>query len=121
MLHAEKMPQRLGDFPKHADALAEDLSTILTEAKRRFANLRLVYISSRIYAGYARGGLNPEPYAYESAFAVRKAILSQKIVADVPAVLWGPYLWRDGSFWKKADFRNDGTHPSPAGATRSPG
>ncbi len=41
---------------------------ILNKLKKRFPNLRIAYLSSRIYAGYAKSALNPEPYAYESGF-----------------------------------------------------
>ena len=56
----------------------------------------------------ATGGLNPEPYAYESAYAMRWLIQEQmagrpELNADpsrgavsVPVLLWGPYLWADG-------------------------
>ena len=73
----------------------------------------MIYLSSRIYAGYATTILNPEPYAFESAFAVRWVIQSQP--ADGPVILWGPYFWNDGATWRREDFREDGTHPSPAG------
>jgi hypothetical protein len=119
MLHARAGPGRLGDFPKHADMLADDLTTIIAEARRRFVNVRLIYVSSRTYGGYARSPLNPEPYAYESGFAVRKAVLSATPDPASPAILWGPYLWRDGEFWHRADFRDDGTHPSPQGADKA--
>lgn len=128
-------PSRLGDFPAHAQALQKDLETILTVAKARYPNLKLAYLSSRIYAGYAVTMLNPEPYAYEGAFAVRWVIDDQikgepKLNADpakgdvkAPVVLWGPYLWADGVkgrqgddlAWKPADLGGDGTHPSPTG------
>ena len=45
------------------------MATILNMAKERYPNLRVAYLSSRIYAGYATTPLNPEPYAYESAFS----------------------------------------------------
>jgi hypothetical protein len=97
--------------------------------------LRLVYLSSRIYAGYATTALNPEPYAYESAFAVRWLIRDQgkeKPAAEkapagrsgaAPVLLWGPYLWADGTrgravdalVWKREDLGADGTHPSESG------
>ena len=40
-----------------------------------------------------------------------------------PVVLWGPYLWADGTAgrkiddlkWTREDFANDGTHPSESG------
>jgi hypothetical protein len=126
---------RFGEFPAHAKKLQADLTTILQISQRHFPNLRLAYLSSRIYAGYATTALNPEPYAYEGAFSVRWVIDSQ-IQGDprlnydpqrgevtAPVVLWGPYLWgdgvnprqTDGLVWKREDFREDGTHPSDSG------
>jgi hypothetical protein len=128
-------PARLGEFPQHAAALQDDLVKILNRAKERFPNLQLAYLSSRIYAGYAAGALNPEPFAYEGAFAVR-GVIQQQIKGDPalnadaqkgpvksPVVLWGPYLWADGTkgrksdklTWLREDFANDGTHPSDKG------
>jgi hypothetical protein len=96
----------------------------------------VAYLSSRIYAGYAVTPLNPEPYAYEGAFAVRWLIQSQadgdpllnfdpaKGTVMAPALLWGPYLWTDGTkgrkvdklVWLKEDVTTkDGTHPSDSG------
>ena len=119
-------------FPKHAEKLAADVTTIIQLLTQRFPNLRLVYLSSRIYAGYATTPLNPEPYAYESAFAVRD-VIDQQIAGGAalnydrsrgamkaPLLLWGPYLWADGLtprksdglIWTRDDLREDGTHPS---------
>src|SRR5207248_2834791 len=52
---------RFGEFPTHARRLQADLEEILRIAKTRFSNLRIAYLSSRIYAGYATTNLNPEP------------------------------------------------------------
>ena len=131
--HARIGPSRYGDYPKHADELRGHWLTSLHLAKKRFPNLRLAYLSSRLYAGYAATALNPEPYAYESAFAVRRLILDQargdaalnwdssKGDAAAPLLLWGPYLWADGTtprksdglVWVREDLAGDGTHPSP--------
>jgi hypothetical protein len=128
-------PANRGDFPKHADALTDDLAVIITRAKERFPNLQIAYVSSRIYAGYATGQLNPEPYAYEGAFSVQRLIAKQvkgdaalncdaaKGAVKAPVILWGPYLWADGTkgrkqdklVWNRDDFANDGTHPSESG------
>ena len=45
--------------------------------KKRYPNVKIVYLSSRIYAGYATTGLNPEPHAFESAFSVRWLVQDQ--------------------------------------------
>ena len=128
-------PAKLGEFPKHAKSLQDDTAVILRQLKTRCPNLRIAYLSSRIYAGYATGPLNPEPYAYESAFSVRWLIEAQmngdpnlncdpaKGQVKSPLLLWGPYLWADGVkgrqsddlVWKREDLAGDGTHPSPSG------
>ncbi len=133
---AEAGPARLGEFPAHAQTLQKHLVSILQLLKQRFPNLQLAYLSSRIYAGYATTPLNPEPYAYESAFAVRWLIQDQiagkaELNHDAkqgevraPIALWGPYLWADGMtarrsdglIWKREDLtERDGTHPSDSG------
>lgn len=132
---AQMVPSRLGEFPGHAESLRDDIAVTLRELKVRFPNLRLAYLSSRIYAGYASTALNPEPYAYESAFSVRWLIDAQiegdpELNCDptrgevkVPLLLWGPYLWADGIVprqsdglvWNREDLAQDGTHPSTSG------
>ena len=132
---AQKNPAALGAFPAHAESLRDDLALILRALKARFPNLRIAYLSSRIYAGYATTALNPEPYAYESAFSVRWLIEDQanadpNLNCDPnqgpvlsPLLLWGPYLWADGIqprqgdglVWLRQDLANDGTHPSTYG------
>ncbi|HEX9415629.1 MAG TPA: hypothetical protein VF895_02850 [Gaiellaceae bacterium] len=109
-------------FAADAKRLKADLRAIVALLRGRFPNLRLVYLSSRTYAGYATTALNPEPYAYQSGFAVKWLV--QERIADKrktrPWLAWGPYLWTDGTkgrsdgfTWTCADVRNDGTHPSP--------
>jgi len=118
-------PEYLGDFPKHAEALKGHMVGLLKQLKQRFPEVRLVYLSSRIYAGNATTHLNPEPYAYESAFVVRWLIQDQikGSLPKSPLLLWGPYLWADGEkgrkiddlVWKPEDLGPDGTHPSVRG------
>jgi hypothetical protein len=129
---------RYGEFPKHAQKFEEELIKIIHLAKERYPNLRVIYLSSRIYAGYANGNLNPEPYAFEGAFAVRNVIRKQfdgdkslncdaaRGEVKAPVLLWGPYLWADGTTPRKSDgltytredLGQDGTHPSNSGRAK---
>ena len=115
MKHARIGPAQWGEYPKHGQELYEHIAKSLHIAKEKFPNLQVVYLSSRIYAGYASTPLNPEPYAYESGLVVRRLILDQikgepglncdaangKVQA--PVLLWGPYLWADGIMPRKSD------------------
>lgn len=75
---ALQVPERLGEFPAHARELQKHLLGVVQKAHEYYPNVRIAYLSSRIYAGYAvRTRRNPEPYAYESAFSVRWLIEDQ--------------------------------------------
>jgi hypothetical protein len=126
-----------GTFPAHAETLRDQFRTILDIARDKYPNARLAFVAARIYAGYATTGLNPEPYAYEQAFA-NKWLVRDQIAGNpdfnfdpdqgevhVPWLAWGPYMWADGLTprsdgltWECADFQQDGTHPSAQGATK---
>lgn len=111
-------------FPADARRLQANLRQIVAILRARFPRLELVYLSSRIFAGYASTPLNPEPYAYQSGFAVKWTV-GDRIAGRLrgrPWLAWGPYLWADGTrgradglIWECADFRRDGTHPSDSG------
>lgn len=124
-------------FPAHAESLLNDLRKVVRNIRARYPNARLCYFSSRIYAGYADTPLNPEPYAYESAFSVRWLIEEQLDGSpllnfdpgagpvEAPWLAWGPYLWADGLVprsdglvWQCSDLASDGTHPSGSGSTK---
>lgn len=114
-------------FPQDARALQTNLRAIVRIAASRFPNLRLVYVSSRTYGGYAVSDLNPEPFAYESGFGT-KWLVQDSIEGRLPPrvwVGWGPYLWtdglagrKDGLTWACEDVIADGTHPSPSGVRK---
>ncbi len=122
-------------FPDHAKLLQEEQVKILHILHDRFPNLKLLYLSSRIYGGWAKMRLNPEPYAYESNFSV-KWLVEQQLQGDPdlnydpakgavrsPWLSWGPYLWAngttpraDGFFYLEDDLREDDrTHESEQG------
>lgn len=124
-----------GELSQHGQKLYDDTLAVLQIAKSKFPNLRVAYLGSRIYAGYARSKLNPEPYAYEGALVVRWLLRDQMkgeaalnfdaALGPVksPLLLWGPYFWADGMtprksdglIWERSDLGSDGTHPSDAG------
>lgn len=119
-----------------AYAITAGLGDIVRALKVRYPNLRVAFLSSRIYGGYAAPGtLNPEPFAYESGLGVKWAIEAQilqerggppdAVAGDLapgvaaPWLAWGPYLWAngatarsDGLVWLREDFAADATHPA---------
>jgi hypothetical protein len=124
-------------FPAYAKKLQGELANIGQILPKRFPNVKLCYLSSRTYGGYATTKLNPEPYAYESGFSV-KWLIEQQLKGDAalnydpargqvtaPWLSWGPYLWAngakknaDGLFYDVGDFGTDGTHHSGAGVDK---
>ena len=113
-------------FPADARALQAQLRSIVRILVGRYLNLRLIYVSSRTYAGYAITPINPEPAAYDSGYAVRW-LIQDRMQGRLrgPWIGWGPYLWTDGEkgrsdglTWLCEDVRRDGMHPSAAGATK---
>ena len=70
-----------GRVSRHAQALQADQAEVLRQLRQAFPNLKLAYLSSRIYAGFAGTTQNPEPYAYESAWA-NQWLIQQQISGD---------------------------------------
>lgn len=130
-----------GELDEHGKRLYDDTVKVLHLAKERFPNAKIAYLSSRIYGGYATTRLNPEPYAYEGAFVVRWLLRDQikgnaalnydpaKGEVTSPLLLWGPYLWADGTtprksdglLYERADLAGDGTHPTSEGQRKVAG
>jgi hypothetical protein len=125
-----------GTFPSDMTGMQGNYESMMNNLHTLFPNLTLAYFSSRIYAGYSNGikTINPEPYAFESGFAVKWAIQDQlngnanlNYKASLGTVMapwmsWGPYYWADGLLgrsdglvWTCQALQADGTHPSTAG------
>ena len=119
-------------FATYPDALKIKYKSVMQILKSKYPNLKLVYLSSRIYAGYATTNLNPEPFAWYNGWTVKRLIEDQingddslKYSGSNPSsawLSWGPYLWAngttprsDGLTWVQSDFQSDGTHPSTTG------
>jgi hypothetical protein len=123
------------EFPEEVKKLEAELAATLHNLHDKYPNIKIAYLSSRIYAGYATTGLNPEPHAYEGGFAVKWLVAGQiagnpelnydpaKGAVKSPWIAWGPYLWADGVksrsdglTWAKDDLvEQDRTHPSQSG------
>ena len=124
-----------GTFEVTTDTLAAQFFRIVQILKAKLPNVKQVFFTSRIYAGYASSTLNPEPYAYENAFAIKR-VIAQQLAGDpalnydpangpvvAPWLSWGPYLWADGLnprsdglTWACSELNSsDGTHPSATG------
>jgi hypothetical protein len=123
-------------FATYPDALEIKYKSLMQILKLKFPNLKLCYLSDRIYAGYATSKLNPEPFAWYTGWTVKR-LIAEQIAGDVslnfagnnPSVAWlswGPYLWAngkisrsDGLTWMPSDFQSDGTHPSITGRQKT--
>jgi len=119
-------------FTTYPDALKIKYRNVMQILKNKFPNLKMVYLSDRIYAGYATSNLNPEPFAWYTGWCVKRLIADQ-INGDASLnysganpnaawLSWGPYLWADGTnprsdglIWVISDYVSDGTHPSTSG------
>jgi len=128
-----------GTFPTDVANVTTEIEDIMRDQLVLFPNVKLSYLSSRIYAAYSNGltqKTNPEPYAYEEGWSVKWAIEDQ-LDGDpnlnynpslgpvkAPWMSWASYYWGngltprpDGLVWTCQDFVPDGVHPStPLGA-----
>lgn len=131
-----------GVFPSDMTTLQSQLETIAQNLLKFFPNVKMAYASSLYYTGYSNGvkNLDPEPYAYESGFAVKNMIQDQlngqgnlnfdpsKGAVVAPWLAWGPYMWAngmsprsDGLLWTCHDMQSDGTHPNTGARMKAAG
>ncbi len=129
-----------GTFPDDMTTLQSEYESIAQNLHSFFPNLTLAFYSSRFYGAYGNGqpgDASPEPYAYESGFAVRGMITDQlngepdmnynpangPVMA--PWVAWAQYDWAnglrarsDGLAWSCQDFDSGGEHASTQGSEK---
>lgn len=119
-------------FATYPEGLKMKYRSVMQMLKSKFPNLKLCYLSDRIYAGYATSNLNPEPFAWYTGWTVKRLIADQingdpglNYTGTNPSsawLSWGPYLWAkgttprsDGLTWIPSDYQSDGTHPGTTG------
>jgi hypothetical protein len=123
----------LGDFTTSTDSTAKLLTRAIRNARSRLPNLRMLYLTPRIYSGYDNNANLTEPNGYWTGFAFRQVILSQvsgdslnfdsgRGAVVAPWIDWGPYLWADGMqprsdglTWACGDYTGNGYVPSQSG------
>src|SRR5262249_29346017 len=134
---AHARPQSTGPVPNDIPILQSEFESIIGSGAllQHFPNVKLLYASSRSSAYWANSPLNPEPYAYDSGFAVKGMIQDQingmaslnfdptKGTVQAPWMAWARYFWADGPTpnyyglsYVRSDYGSDGTHPSQSGA-----
>ena len=131
-------------FPAGPQQVQAWIRQTVLNLKASYPSVRIVFFSSRIYAGYATSMLNPEHDAFENGFTV-KWLIEDQVNGDpglayggatppAPWLAWGPYLWADGVGsdgvaggvpgrsdgleWVVGDYNPDGTHPNLQGSVK---
>ena len=129
-----------GLFPQDMQQIHTELRTLIPNLLVRFPNLKLLYLSSRAYGGYANPAKTVnEPYSYDQGYALQ-AVLADQINGDpalnfdpsvgpveAPWMAWENYKWgngmtaHNGLVWACPDFRSDGYHVSGPGEDKVSG
>lgn len=114
-------------FPRHAQITQGQLKKRILDLKIKYPNLKLLYLTSRIYGGWSCPPAPEisfrEPVAYEEGFSVKWLVESQVLGTDAalsfsgpnaqaPWLAWGPYIW--DSTWPQDWYRDD-VHPCTTG------
>lgn len=134
--------QPKGTYPLDMSEQETDVISALQNMQIYFPNLKMAYIESMHYGGYATNNpeILPEPYAYETGFAMQSVIADQINGAAnlnynpnngpvmAPWISWGTYDWANGMLadgaalaaatgleWSCSDLGPDGVHASTVG------
>lgn len=120
------------DMPAYAETIKDRIRVSLNSMWVQYPNLKIVYVASPYYGGYADPTFEiyksiHEPGAYRCGFGYKWAMEAQitgdpnfKYMAPgkvMPYMIWGPYTWTDGIkprdydslYWNcEEDFSFDG-------------
>jgi len=122
-------------FPERADMLVESFIWHIQQMKKRYPNLKLLYLTGRHTTDYMPAKAKEkhrEPRAYLNGWAC-KWVIEEQINgnkeltymgedAKSPLILWGPYFWTQGDITRKDGYsftpdmvKTDGVHPNTLG------
>jgi hypothetical protein len=106
------------EFPLQADSIYQKYVRAVIRLKDSFPNLKILYLTSHAYGGYAGEESNNveiagEPASYYGGFSV-KWLIEDQINGDVtlkfsnpgaeaPWMAWAPYYWADGTTPRETD------------------
>jgi hypothetical protein len=128
----------ISSFPDRPNMLVESFTWHIQQMKKRYPNLKLLYLTGRHTTEYMPSDAKPkhkEPRAYLNGWAC-KWIIEKQIDGDpglsyqgtsakAPLLLWGPYFWTQGEKTRSDGYSftpdltvNDGVHPNAAGEVR---
>ncbi|MEO6334235.1 MAG: hypothetical protein ABIO91_04555 [Pyrinomonadaceae bacterium] len=122
----------LSTFPADALRLKTELQSIAQIIQRKYPNVRMIFLSSRSYGGYASSvATRGEPVSYQTGFADKWLVEDQingepelnydfrRGEVKAPWLSWGAYLWADGTIPRSdglsylcSDYQSDGVHPA---------
>ncbi len=126
-------------FPTDSQQVQGEIETVMQNVLIKFPNVKLMYLSPRIYGGYSNGIVttNPEPWAYEMGWGDKWAIADQinglssinydpaKGPVLAPWTSWANYYWTNGMLpnstnllYTCQDLNSDGTHPNTGGKNK---
>jgi len=107
-----------------------NLSAFAARVAVKFPAVQAVYTSSRSYGGFANNPGRGEPLSYEEGHALNGWLRDHARVDGVWHG-WGPYLWApdcaggvtngSGTCYVRADYVEDGVHPSNQGRAKIAG
>jgi len=135
--------QPSGVFPADMTEQINDVISAIQNMQIYFPNLKLAYLESMHYGGYSTSNIVPEPYSYETGFAMQ-TIIADQINGDpalnynpnngpvvAPWLSWGTYDWANGMLangpatnltsgleWSCGDLGPDGIHASTVGKNK---